>query len=167
MFLDRSVQRILVGASNSVSSKRRFVFMPASLTVLSNTVPTPIGPSVALRIFWTRGLHFGSLVPSARNANTSAIGRSITVEPLNSLAMRQHSLLDYGIGPYSSRSGRQGLPTPRCPGGSVRVTTLPAPTTESSPTVTPGHTITPAASHAPAPIVTGAAVSVPRRRSTG
>jgi hypothetical protein len=89
MFLDRSAQRILVGASNAVNSNLRPVFMPASLTVLSNTVPTPAGPSVALRISWTRGLNFGSFVPSAKNSNTSVMGRSITAEPLNSCAMRR------------------------------------------------------------------------------
>ena len=87
MFLERSVQRILVGASTPVSSNLRLVVMPASLTVLSNTVPTPTGPSVVWRISCTRGLNLGSLVPSARNANTSSMGRSMTAEPLNSCAM--------------------------------------------------------------------------------
>jgi hypothetical protein len=46
MFFDRSVQRIFVGRSNSVSSNVRSVVTPASLTLLWKTVPTPIGPSV-------------------------------------------------------------------------------------------------------------------------
>ena len=29
-------------------------------------VPTAVGPSGSLRISWTRGLNFGSLVPAAR-----------------------------------------------------------------------------------------------------
>src|SRR3954447_11886614 len=87
MFFDRSAQRIFVGGSNSVYSNSRLVFMPASLTVLSNFVPTPTGPSVSLRISWTRGLNLGSLVPSARNANTASAGRSTTADPIISLAM--------------------------------------------------------------------------------
>src|ERR1700733_13670441 len=84
MFFDRSTQRIFFGGSNSVSSKRRLEVMPASFTLLSNTVPTPTGPSVVLLISSTRGLNFGSLVPAARNAKTSSIGRSIVVVALNS-----------------------------------------------------------------------------------
>src|SRR3954471_20151326 len=87
MFFDRSVQRIRVGASNSVSSNSRLVVIPESLTVLAYTVPGPAGPSVVLRISRTRGLNFGSFSPSARNRNTSSIGRSITVVALNSPAM--------------------------------------------------------------------------------
>src|SRR3954471_9295199 len=70
-----------VGGWNSVISNSRLVFMPASLTVLLNTVPTPTGPSVALAISSTRGLNFGSLVPSARKSKTCSIGRSTTVVP--------------------------------------------------------------------------------------
>src|SRR3954447_4283919 len=81
MFLERSAQRILVGGSNAVSSNSRVVFMPASLTVLLKTVPTPAGPSVVLAISSTRGLNLGSLVPSARKAKTSSTGRSILADP--------------------------------------------------------------------------------------
>src|SRR3954463_10318069 len=70
-----------VGGWNSVISNSRLVFMPASLTVLLNTVPTPVGPSVVLAISWTRGLNFGSLVPSARKAKTSSTGRSTRAVP--------------------------------------------------------------------------------------
>ncbi len=79
MFFESSFQRIRVGASNSVISNSRLVVMPASLTVLAYTVPTPGGPSVVFAISWTRGLNLGSFSPSARNANTSSIGLSITV----------------------------------------------------------------------------------------
>src|SRR3954471_3651323 len=81
MFFERSVQRIFVGGSNAVSSNSRVVFIPASLTVLLKTVPTPVGPSVVLMISWTRGLNFGSLVPSARKAKTSSTGRSTRAVP--------------------------------------------------------------------------------------
>src|ERR1700733_4600061 len=87
MFLDRSAHRIFVGASNVVSSNFRLVRIPASLTLLSKTVPTPTGPSVVCRISWTRGLNFGSLVPSPKNANTTLMGRSTMAEALNSCAM--------------------------------------------------------------------------------
>src|SRR3954451_11220961 len=83
MFCERSVQRIFVGASNAVSSNSRVVLTPASLTVLANTVPTPGGPSVVLRISSTRGLNSLSFSPSARNAKTSSIGRSTTAVPSN------------------------------------------------------------------------------------
>ena len=66
MFFDRSVHRIVVGASKPVSSKRRADFIPASLTVLTKIVPSRDGPSGSLRISWTRGLNFGSFVPAAR-----------------------------------------------------------------------------------------------------
>src|SRR5207248_6251844 len=87
-FFERSAQRIRVGGSNSVSSNSRLLVMPASLTVLAKTVPTPGGPSVVLRISWTRALNFLSFSPSERNANTSAIGRLIVVVAEKSLAMR-------------------------------------------------------------------------------
>src|SRR3954469_22672979 len=79
MFFDVSVQRIRVGCSNSVNLNSRVVFIPASFTVLWKTVPTPGGPSVALRISCTRGLNFLSFSPFARNAKTSPIGRLIVV----------------------------------------------------------------------------------------
>src|SRR4051812_26156706 len=81
MFFERSAQRIFVGASSPVISNSRLVVIPASLTVLWNTVPTPVGPSGVLAISWTRGLNLGSLVPSARKANTSSTGRSILAAP--------------------------------------------------------------------------------------
>src|SRR5664279_176267 len=83
MFLDRSAQRIVVGASRAVSSKRRFVVIPASFTLLTKTLPTLDGPSGSLRISTTRGLNLGSFVPAARKAKTCSIGRLITAEPLN------------------------------------------------------------------------------------
>src|SRR3954468_23787695 len=81
MLLDRSVQRILLGGSNTVISNSRLDFNPPSLTVLAKTVPTPGGPSVVLRISRTRGLKRLSFSPLARNAKTSAIGRSMTAVP--------------------------------------------------------------------------------------
>ena len=82
MFFEVSVQRIRVGRSNSVSLNSRFVVMPASLTVLAYTVPTPTGPSVVFRISWTRGLNFGSFSPSARKSKTASIGRLTMVASL-------------------------------------------------------------------------------------
>lgn len=61
----------------------------------------------------------------------------------------------------SSRTTRQGLPNARTPGGTSRVTMLPAPITESSPIVTPGQTITPAPIQTPSSIVTGRFSSMP------
>ena len=72
---------------------------------------------------------------------------------------------DQDLAQAISRITRHGVPRQRWPAGRSFVTTLPAPTTASAPMLTPGHTITPVASHAPSPIVTGRAVSVPRRRS--
>ena len=46
-----------------------------------------------------------------------------------------------------------------------RVTTDPAPTTESWPIVTPWHTVTPLASHTLSSIVMGSALSHPARRA--
>src|SRR4051794_30894338 len=70
--------------------------MPASLTVLAKRVPTPTGPSVTLRISWTRGLNFGSFSPSAGKAKTSSIGRATTVVASKRPAMRAdpNGLLD-------------------------------------------------------------------------
>src|SRR5689334_9186053 len=87
MFLDCSAQRILVSGSNSVILNSRFDFIPASLTVLVNTVPSAVGPAGDLSIRCTRGLNLGSFVPSARNANTSTTGRSISTVASNSPAI--------------------------------------------------------------------------------
>src|SRR5271163_4791058 len=113
MFFDRSTQRIFFDGSNSVSSKRRLVVMPASFTLLTNTVPTPTGPSVALLISSTRGLNFGSFVPAAKNANTSSIGRSIVAVALNSCGTVNLLRLKSGLEP--ARRGRDSNPRTRFP----------------------------------------------------
>src|SRR5271167_1121380 len=113
MFFERSTQRIFVDGSSSVSSKRRLVVMPASFTLLTNTVPTPTGPSVALLISSTRGLNFGSFVPAARNANTSSIGRSIVAVALNSCGTVNLLRLKSGLEP--ARRGRDSNPRTRFP----------------------------------------------------
>jgi hypothetical protein len=46
-------------------------------------VPTAVGPSVVLAISNTLGLNFGSFSPSARKANTSVAGRSISTVASN------------------------------------------------------------------------------------
>ena len=51
-----------------------------------------------------------------------------------------------------------GTPATRVAGGTSRVTTAPAATTESAPIVTPGRTVAEAPIHALASIVIGAAV---------
>ena len=83
MFLDRSAHRMVVGTSRAVISNRRSAFTPASLVLLTNTVPTLVGPSGSLVIESTLGLNVGSLVPAARKSKTSAIGLSTTAVPLN------------------------------------------------------------------------------------
>src|SRR3954454_17630011 len=110
MFLERSAQRILVGGSYPVSSNSWLVFMPSSLTVLLKTVPTPAGPSVVLAISSTRGLNFGSLVPSARKAKTSSTGRSILADPSKrppATSAPRHRGQDLYLGPV----GHRGLQT--------------------------------------------------------
>jgi serine/threonine protein kinase len=59
----------------------------------------------------------------------------------------------------SLRMTRQGLPTATTRGGMSRVTTLPAPITDSAPIVTPGRTMTPPPSQTSSPIVIGLADS--------
>src|SRR5688500_8943761 len=78
--------------------------IPASLTVLAKTVPTPGGPSVVFAISRTRGLNFGSFSPLARKANTSSMGRSMTTVALNSPAMRPPRFdCPWAATPYGSR----------------------------------------------------------------
>src|SRR4029079_4021164 len=88
------VQRMRVGRSNSVISNSRSVLTPASLTVLLKTVPTPTGPSVTLAISSTRGLNFGSFVPSARKSKTCSIGRATTAPPSKPAGIGRDPILE-------------------------------------------------------------------------
>ena len=59
---------------------------------------------------------------------------------------------------------RAGTPPTTTPGGTSRITTAPAATTDPAPTVTPGMISESAPMKAPAPIVTGATQVLPMRR---
>jgi hypothetical protein len=64
-----------------------------------------------------------------------------------------------------SRMTRQGLPAANTPGGTSRVTTLPAPITARSPIFTPGQMIAPPPTQTSDPISTGLPNSCWRRNS--